>query len=428
MDKYSGKRAINEFTFLKIVIFNLHKVWSCKIAEYVGYSRNKSDYVNASRYNKDFISYAAMKNVTDKLIAHGIMEQKNGVQLGSFKRCSRINPTQRLITMFGNITISDFTERLDRERPRIKSEYESFDQAMETDMGEVIVLKAPNQTYWKPNKHGTMCKVKISGNKLEFEDDSETNRMRKVLLDYNLMIRAADISLHPDAEVEPEYKPVDFDRKKTKRTFNNGGWENGGRFYGGWWVNTKKELRKYITIDGQSTTEIDYSSHHIVILYSYNGIDYYADYNGYGDPYTLDGYEGRDDVRDFFKVVLLTCLNTKSANGAASAIRMKISHDEIELPEGVDIPTAIPEFERKHHAISEYFYSGVGMRLQLADSEIAESIIMELVSQGVPVLAVHDSFVCKDEHVDLVSTTMKQKLQEYMLDFEITPNLKYTHQ
>lgn len=428
MDKYSGKRTIKEFTFLKIVIFNLHKVWSCKIAEYVGYSRNKSDYVNASRYNKDFISYSAMKNVTEKLIAHEVMKQKDHMHFATIRRCSRICPSERLITMFEDITISDFTVRLVKELPRIESEYESFDKATEDDMGEVIVLKAPNQTYWKLNKHRKMCKIKISGRRLEYEDDVETERMRKVVQDYNLLIRATDISLHPDAEDEPEYKPVDFDRKKTKRTFNNGGWEDGGRFYGGWWVNSKKKLRKYITIDGQSTTEIDYSAHHIVILYSYNAIDFYADYNSYGDPYTLDGYDGVDGVRDFFKVVLLTCLNTKSANDAASAIRMKVSHGEIELPEGVDITTAISEFEKKHQAISEYLYSGVGMRLQLADAEIAESVIRELVSQGIPVLCIHDSFVCKDEHVAIVGKTMEQKLQEYMLGFEVTPNLKYTHQ
>jgi hypothetical protein len=427
VDKYDGKRATKEFTFLKIVIFNLHKVWSGKLAEYIGYSRNKADYINSSRYNKDFVSYAAMKTVMEKLIAHEFVKQKDGVRFDAFKRCSRIKPSERLITMFGDIDRTDFTQRLTGELPRIESEYESVDQVIEDDMGEVIVLKAPNETFWKPNKKGKMCKVRISGQKLEYEDDEETRRMRKVVEDYNLLLRSTDISLHPDAEKEPEHKPVDLDRKKTERIFNNGGWEYGGRLYGCWWQQTKKVLRKYITIDGQSTTEIDYGSHHIVILYSYNAIDYYADYNCYGDPYSLAGYEGRDDVREFCKVVLLACLNSKSANGAASAIRMKVSHGELELPEGVDIATAISEFEQKHQAISEYLYSGVGMRLQLADSEIAESVIRELTSQGIPVLGIHDSFICKDEHVKVVSRIMEQKLQEYMLDFEVTPKLKYTH-
>ena len=427
MDKYGGKRAIKEFTFLKIVIFNLHKMWSCKLAEYIGYSRNRNNYTNASRYNKDFISFAAMDNVTKRLIAHEIVEHKMGVQLEGFRRCSRMKASQWLIDMFERISDTDFTGRVAQELPRIESEYESIDQSVENDMGEVIVLKAPNQTSWKLNKKGKMCKVKISGKKLEYEDHAETDRMRKVVEDYNLLLQAADISLHPDAEDDPEYKPVDLDRKRAQRIFNNGEWEYGGRFYGCWWQQTKKDLRKYITLDGQSTTEIDYSSHHIVILYSYNGIDYYADYNGYSDPYTLDGYDGRDDVREFFKVVLLACLNSKNALGAESAIRMKVRLDEIELPEDVDIATAISEFEQKHQAISEYLYSGVGMRLQFADAEIAESIIIELVSQGIPVLSVHDSFICKDEHVDLVNKTMEQKLQEYMLDFEVTPHLKYTH-
>lgn len=206
MDKYSGKRAIKEFTFLKILIFNLHKVWSRKLAEYVGYSRNRNNYTNASRYNKDFISFAAMDNVTKRLIAHEIVEHKMGVQLEGFRRCSRMKASQWLIDMFERISDTDFAGRVAQELPRIESEYESIDQSVENDMGEVIVLKAPNETSWKLNKKGKMCKVKISGKKLEYEDHTETERMRQVVQDYNLLLQAADISLHPDAEDDPEYK------------------------------------------------------------------------------------------------------------------------------------------------------------------------------------------------------------------------------
>jgi hypothetical protein len=48
--------------------------------------------------------------------------------------------------------------------------------------------------------------------------------------------------------------------------FNNGSFNEGGRFYGGWWQNFPSDYRQFITINGHTTWEYDYSSLHPAML------------------------------------------------------------------------------------------------------------------------------------------------------------------
>src|SRR5665213_2823864 len=93
--------------------------------------------------------------------------------------------------------------------------------------------------------------------------------------------------LLPDAEIEELYekedpeaemeafqnderdrpKFVEFERVRLYRVFNNGSFKEGGRFYGGWWQGIPSRYRQYITIDGHTTWEYDYSYLHPAMLY-----------------------------------------------------------------------------------------------------------------------------------------------------------------
>ena len=46
-----------------------------------------------------------------------------------------------------------------------------------------------------------------------------------------------------------------------------------------------------------------------------------------------------------------------------------------------------------HQSISDYFFTGYGLKLQRLDSEICETVLMEMFGMGKIVLPVHDSFV-----------------------------------
>ncbi|MFZ9080527.1 MAG: hypothetical protein ACO23H_18485 [Alphaproteobacteria bacterium] len=75
---------------------------------------------------------------------------------------------------------------------------------------------------------------------------------------------------------------VRMNQRSLYRVFNDPTLKTGGRFYGGWWQNIPKSLRRYLVIDGKRTIELDYANHHPTILYLKEGLEPPID--GYSDP------------------------------------------------------------------------------------------------------------------------------------------------
>ena len=55
-----------------------------------------------------------------------------------------------------------------------------------------------------------------------------------------------------------------------------------------------------------------------------------------------------------------------------------------------ELSGAITEF---HAPIAHHFYTGVGLRLQRIDSDIAELVMLNFATKGIPILPLHDSFL-----------------------------------
>ena len=114
------------------------------------------------------------------------------------------------------------------------------------------------------------------------------------------------------------------------RDFNHG-----GRFYGGFWQKTEKELRKHIFIDNQSTVEIDYSGFHILLLYGLEKLDYWTIHNE--DVYSLPDSvmkshypeiktdKQRNQFRELMKQVVLTTINSTDLKQSISSLRENIT-------------------------------------------------------------------------------------------------------
>ena len=139
--------------------------------------------------------------------------------------------------------------------------------------------------------------------------------MRKQLEKYNKLINASVIEI---PGLDGEYVTgvnrisgylVNYPENFVRRIFNNGKWSDGGRFYGGWWQRIPGELRRRIVINnsGNTCSELDYSGLHIVLLYAQENIDYWKDVQV--DPYTLDGYETSERMRQLLKLVLLVAIS-----------------------------------------------------------------------------------------------------------------------
>ncbi len=178
-------------------------------------------------------------------------------------------------------------------------------------------------------------------------------------------------------------------RSQLYRVFNNSTFGNGGRFYGGWWQEIPSRYRRFITINGYPTAELDYSNLQIAMLYAREGLKLE------GDAYSIDGVPP-----EFRKLIKLTTLKIINAEGRIKAPRKDM------LPPRVswrDLQSAIKE---KHTPIDRYFNTGVGIELQRRDADIAEEVMLTLMAEGTLALPVHDSFIVEDGRQDRLKQVM----------------------
>ena len=230
--------------------------------------------------------------------------------------------------------------------------------------------------------------------------------------------------------------------KNVYRVFNNRRWDNGGRFYGAWWIGCPSELRKYITLDGDPTVELDYSAIHIHLLYAQKGINYAVKKE---DAYTLEGGLADKELdREFNKLIMLTALNAETETKARDSVYDELRKDKklkkYNLTDKYDFPLTTKKtpkgpkrnhkepilrklllLKEKHAPIADMIASGEGIRLQYLDSCIIEKLIKFAVHTNISILTVHDSVICQTKHAD----TIKDKMWYYFTEL-INEKLSFT--
>jgi hypothetical protein len=179
--------------------------------------------------------------------------------------------------------------------------------------------------------------------------------------------------------------------KHLHRIFNNGSWREGGRWYGGWWQQLPKASRAKLTIDTAPVVEEDYSACHLRLLAAAAGVPPPA-----GDPYRIEAIEtacaGNHRVaRRLAKVAFQILLNAGSFAAAHGALARELATipRECSLSPGLlmrAIKEQFPAFQRLWH-------TGVGLRLQRIDSDIAADVMRRLRAHSIPALPIHDSFI-----------------------------------
>ena len=250
---------------------------------------------------------------------------------------------------------------------------------------------------------------------VDYTDTPKTERFRSNLRKINecFLRHWADLRIK-DSEVhrlterilqDQDKEPIDLSRRTLARIFANGSFEQGGRFYRGWWQNVPSEYRPYITIDEGVTTEYDFSQLSPHMLY------FAHDYEmGNEDAYdrVFDG-EHRDVVKQAFNAMVQSSsqLNQKPD---------KINIDNLEMSWG-DIRQRILD---AHKPIQHLFFTGIGNKLQYKDSCIAESVMLQFVEQNQVALPIHDSFIMRQGFAgDLEEAMRRAFYDEFQSDIPI---------
>ena len=368
LSSIKGNQRINK-KLLKVVLLDLYVAWCTDPELMIMFSRDNNAYKAKSRYNEIHIS-KKIRDIVDELVNENIIEEKRG-----------FNDKIRGIGFKSRLWAS----------PSLKEKFKSarFHQFQFCDYEgrESIVLRDKNKEAVE-----------------DYQDTPITNFSRSLLSDYNALLANTHIDIFdlnkPVIEIGSGSKTMKLgitqQDKFVRRIFNNSKWNEGGRFYGGWWQRCPKTYREKIVFDGIATAEIDFSGIHIVILYAQEGINYWAQVNE--DPYSIHGINDIDpdiDLRAAAKLLLLTAINAETPEKAFGAFRQQAESGSPEKRlTNEQLNSMLNQLKRKHEPIAHKLASGAGIELMYVDSQITERLIERFTLHfQCPILTIHDSYI-----------------------------------
>ena len=205
-----------------------------------------------------------------------------------------------------------------------------------------------------------------------------------------LLEAADDVWRHVQIRLGDEVMPST--QVSMTRIFNNGSFDEGGRFYCQL-QNLPKTQRIHLWFNDQPTVEVDFAGMHPHLLYHLQGEDFS------GDPYAIDGY-----ARDAVKVAFNTLINRDSRKHRGSTARTLANNLKIRPADAAKLETALYTL---HHRIAGHFNTGYGLKLQKLDSQIAYDVMTHFfMERKRPVLMIHDSAIVSVREVEALKLCM----------------------
>ncbi|WP_366658081.1 hypothetical protein [Fodinicurvata sp. EGI_FJ10296] len=329
------------------IIAQIYRVAVETPGRWISYSRTKA-WWHKDRFAKTPYSYSIVTGIVQRLADNGLIEHDRRPP-GERGRQSRYRAS------------NDFMSRIAAEGFAV--DYHPF---------SLLRLKDHNK------------------NLIPYQETTWTERATKILKEINDATVAADIDC-------PNTTQIQRAKNQYHRIFN-GSFNAGGRLYGPWFQNIPKGNRPSITIDGEATSEADFPSLHVGMLY--NLVGGVPD----GDPYDICGFE-----RDAVKIAVNILINAEKRRSAYGAI-----HHGLAAKFGLKPQKLVHAIKKRHPRILRFFGSGAGLYLQRQDADIALQIIQSLLSKNVVALNIHDSFRVQEQHHGLLIETMERALSDYI--------------
>lgn len=265
--------------------------------------------------------------------------------------------------------------------PRLTQRIEEHDLAFEdltrSETEEIIVLKAKK-------RHR-----KDNGKWIEYEDTSDTLRYRKDLQSINRGLALSDLVFYDYSD-----PPIDQNARRLVRIFNNDSFSQGGRLWGGFWANLKKDVRRNdILIVGEPIVELDYGQMTLRLLYGKVGAPMPE-----GDLYDIRSLGSREGV----KKIIIAALSVNKRQFRMPQGARKYFSDDITYEH---VLTTISEH---HAAVSDYFFKGIGMELMFMETEILIDVLLKVQAQGMVALPFHDGVLTSQSTAQAVKEIMEE--------------------
>ena len=361
---------------LTTVVANAFRATQNRPSKLVYYSRRAETFTSDDIYLPPFLRYTNLMHAVDALTLAGFLESNRTPSRKSSFPCkgapqSTFGATDKLLAALHELGLTEEAIVRNQNAP-------------------VFILKDTEKKLEHYNSNTPFIKSMIT-----------------TIREYNAFLDLIDLTLDMTrdeqrvmyevmaGEGKPR-SPVNFNDRHLRRIFNNSSFEQGGRWYGGWWQLIPSEYRSQLLIDGEETAELDYSGCFPRMLYHLDGKN-----NQENDLYFIkelaDAAEAQglswESVRASIKKLTNILINAGPNHRIG-----KISG--LTLPKGFKQPKkkVYPLIEKKHEDIAHWFRSGAGLQLMNRESAICEAILTEGVTRLIPVLPVHDSFVVQNRH------------------------------
>jgi hypothetical protein len=252
---------------------------------------------------------------------------------------------------------------------------------------EVIVLKRGKESFWD------------KGARIDYQDTPETERQRADLRKINAWLEDADIWFDDGGAPTPV---VDTGDRRLYRVFNNGRFNHGGRLFGGFWPQMRRERRSGIMFGEESSEELDYGQTSLRILYGIAGVAPPED-----DLYSVPGLEKhREGVKKLFNALLFDrAPRVRYPKGLA-----KLFPPSWQLKAADAIEAILSHHASVRRLIEE---PEVGFRVMAIESRVMMSVLLRMREAGLQVaLPIHDAVLIPAADRGLAKGIMQESFKE----------------
>lgn len=245
------------------------------------------------------------------------------------------------------------------------------------------------------------------GKWLSYKDTDKTAADRAKLRQINQWLQLADISIiniSGSANVDPSNRLL-------RRIFNNSRFDQGGRLFGGFWQNMRKEDRQdQILISDMDIVELDYGQIAVGIMYGVVGI-----IPTFKDAYEIPGLEGR---REGVKKILNAMTQSKKPLSRFPQGSKKYFKNSILKIS--DVSELIKNF---HKPIAHLFHTDQGMNNQYQESEIMVEVLLKLINKNITALPIHDAILVAEIDASKAKRVMRSVFKSWAgFDIPVTSN------
>ncbi len=332
----------------------------------------------ATYTNKD-ISYRSIKKIYDYLKKNKFIKVKLGSEYA--KKYTRIFPTKKLQTKFKSLSF--------------KWRHYHYDNNYKS-----IILRDKNKVDQNIPKNSTIEKYRANLNKI---NKFLLKHCVALDLDDNALKIIKRLKLKDKNKEEGFEYSLNYSKVYLSRIFSRNSIKLGGRFYRGWWQSLPKKFRPHITIDGYKTSEVDFSTMSLRILYAKENITITDNVDLY-DIGLRGSKSYLTESRELIKKYINAILNDDTGNyrlNSKQLTTIKLTHNQLK-----------DRVYKFHKPISKYFSTGIGLETMFIDSQIAEKIMLHYLEDDIVVLPVHDSFIIRSGFESDLSRTMINKFKE----------------